>query len=82
MSLVLAGSRRIVVVLAFCECVAPTRHGPARRGQPVLDRWRVPAASPPDGAIARVRRLHWLVAGWLIGLTVLVIERGAPASVR
>jgi hypothetical protein len=76
MALVFAGSRRTVVVLAFCECVATSRHAPASLDMPGLDLSR--AADTP--AITRVRRVHWLVAGWLIGVTVLVIARATPGA--
>ncbi|MGH2669571.1 MAG: hypothetical protein ACRDH5_10760 [bacterium] len=80
MSLVLAGPRRIFVLLAFCECV-----GPARRVTPALpldlpahELLGVASSATRVGTIARVRRLHWIVAGWLVGVTLLVIERVSP----
>lgn len=84
MSLVLAGSRRIFVLLAFCECVGPDRRvTPARSIDRRAHELPGVASSPTrDGTVARVRRLHWIVAGWLVGVTLLVIERVTPSGAR
>ncbi len=84
MSLVLAGPRRIFVLLAFCECLGRERRIASSpllelAACDVLDAAGSPARSE---SIARIRRLHWVVAGWLVGLTWLVIERGTPAGAR
>ena len=82
MSLVLAGSRRIFVCLAFCEDLRPRRPRPPMPMLGRVSRRDRDAARPPapGESVVLARRLHWVVAGRLVGLTLFAIERAASAE--
>jgi hypothetical protein len=77
MSVVLTGSRRTYALLLFCQRVpaGATRalRAPALPAVPAVA--AVAGAAPPRPVT--VRRLHHVIARWLVGFTLLIIdERG------